>query len=47
VTYLETIAREGTSADRQIAEFARTGHLHSVVDRVAAETVTGVPELVL
>ena len=45
VTYLEKIAREGTSADRQLATYAATGHLHSVVDQVAAETITGVPVL--
>jgi carboxylate-amine ligase len=45
VSYLETIAREGTSADRQLAAYARGGHLHAVVDSVAAETVAGVPEL--
>jgi glutamate---cysteine ligase / carboxylate-amine ligase len=45
VTYLETIIREGTSADRQIAAHAQSGHLHAVVDRVAEETIAGVPEL--
>ena len=43
--YLQTIAREGTSADRQLAAFAASGHLHSVVDHVAAETIAGVPVL--
>jgi len=47
VTYLETIIREGTSADRQLAAFAQSGHLHAVVDHVAEETVAGVPELAL
>jgi len=46
VEYLETMAREGTSADRQLRVFAETGHLHAVVDHLAAETVAGVPELV-
>jgi len=46
VTYLETIARDGTSADRQLATYASTGHLHAVVDAVARETLAGVPELV-
>jgi carboxylate-amine ligase len=41
--YLETIARDGTSADRQIRTWKETGHLHTVVDMVAAETVAGVP----
>ena len=45
VTYLETIIQGGTSADRQLAAFARTGHLHQVVDQVAAETIAGVPVL--
>ena len=45
VTYLETLAREGTSADRQLAEFARSGHLHTVVDLVARETLQGVPDV--
>jgi len=43
VGYLETICREGTSADRQIRVWKETGHLHSVVDMVANETVAGVP----
>ena len=47
VEYLETMAREGTSADRQLRVFAETGHLHAVVDHLAAETVAGVPDLVL
>jgi carboxylate-amine ligase len=47
VGYLEIMAREGTSADRQLRVFAETGHLHAVVDHLAAETVAGVPELVL
>jgi len=42
-----TIAREGTSADRQVRVWQRTGHFHEVVDSVAAETVRGVPEVVL
>ena len=47
VTYLETIARDGTSADRQIAAYEASGHLHAIVDHVAQETVAGVPELAL
>jgi carboxylate-amine ligase len=47
VTYLEKIAREGTSADRQLATYAQSGHLHAVVDQVAAETIAGVPVLTL
>jgi glutamate---cysteine ligase / carboxylate-amine ligase len=47
VEYLETIAREGTSADRQIRVWKNTGHLHAVVDSVAAETIAGVPVVAL
>lgn len=47
VTYLETMIRDGTSADRQIATYASSGHFHAVVDQVAAETLEGVPELAL
>jgi carboxylate-amine ligase len=43
VGYLETIVREGTSADRQIRAWKETGHLHAVVDQLASETVAGVP----
>lgn len=42
VEYVHTILREGTSADRQLRVFQRTGHLHAVVDHVAAETVAGI-----
>jgi carboxylate-amine ligase len=47
VEYLETITREGTSADRQIRVWKETGHLHAVVDSVAAETIAGVPVVAL
>jgi carboxylate-amine ligase len=47
VEYLETIAREGTSADRQIRVWKETGHLHAVVDSVASETIAGVPVVAL
>jgi len=47
VEYLRVIAREGTSADRQIRAFQKTGHLHAVVDNLAAETLEGVPEVSL
>ena len=43
VEYLRVLAREGTSADRQLRVFKETGHLHSVVDALALETVRGVP----
>jgi carboxylate-amine ligase len=45
--YLETIAREGTSADRQIRVWKETGHFHKVVDSVASETIAGVPVVAL
>jgi glutamate---cysteine ligase / carboxylate-amine ligase len=45
VEYLQTIIREGTSADRQLRAFAATGHLHQVVDHIAEETIAGVPVL--
>jgi carboxylate-amine ligase len=47
VEYLRVLARDGTSADRQIRVFKETGHLHKVIDALAAETVRGVPEVVL
>jgi len=47
VEYLRVIAREGTSADRQIRTYQQTGHLHAVVDNLAAETLEGVPEVSL
>jgi carboxylate-amine ligase len=47
VEYLRVIARDGTSADRQIRVFERTGHLHSVVDNLAVETLQGIPEVSL
>ena len=47
VGYLETIIREGTSADRQIRVWKSTGHLHTVVDSVASETIAGVPVVAL
>jgi len=39
VAYAQTIAREGTSADRQLRVFEETGSLRAVVDAVAAETM--------
>jgi carboxylate-amine ligase len=47
VEYLQTIVREGTSADRQLRVFAASGHLHQVVDHIAEETIAGVPVLAL
>jgi glutamate---cysteine ligase / carboxylate-amine ligase len=43
VEYVHTILREGTSADRQLAVFDRTGDLVQVVDHIAAETAQGLP----
>ncbi|HEV8671930.1 MAG TPA: carboxylate-amine ligase [Candidatus Limnocylindria bacterium] len=45
--HLLTIAREGTSADRQLRVWQETGHLHEVVDALCEETIRGVPEVVL
>src|SRR5438105_8918663 len=39
--YVRTIAREGTSADRQLAVYGEKGDLSAVVDRVCEETVAG------
>jgi carboxylate-amine ligase len=41
VAYAQTIAREGTSADRQLAVFDATNSYHAVVDSIAAETMEG------
>jgi carboxylate-amine ligase len=43
VEYVHTILRDGTSADRQLRVYKETGHLHAVVDQVAAETVAALP----
>jgi carboxylate-amine ligase len=40
--YIRTIVSEGTSADRQLAVYERTGDLSAVVDSVCAETVAGI-----
>ena len=42
VEYVHTILKEGTSADRQVAEFKRTGDTREVVRQLAEETVVGV-----
>ncbi|MEM9594124.1 MAG: carboxylate-amine ligase [Acidobacteriota bacterium] len=39
--YLHTIVREGSSADRQLATFRRTGDLKDVVDQLVSETQEG------
>ncbi len=38
IEYVYTILRDGTSADRQLAVYQRSGDLQAVVDRVVAET---------
>ena len=42
VEYAYRIMDEGSSADRQLATFARTGDLNAVVDQLIAETAEGV-----
>jgi glutamate---cysteine ligase / carboxylate-amine ligase len=41
VAYAETIVANGTSADRQLAVYERTGSLKAVVEAIAAETTAG------
>ncbi len=41
VEYARTICAQGTSADRQLATFRRTGSLEAVVDQLVAETTEG------
>jgi glutamate---cysteine ligase / carboxylate-amine ligase len=43
VEYVHTILDEGTSADRQLRTFKKTGSLTAVVDRIVDETAAGVP----
>jgi carboxylate-amine ligase len=42
VGYAYKILDEGSSADRQLATFKRTGNLHDVVDQLIRETEEGV-----
>jgi carboxylate-amine ligase len=42
VEYAFRILGEGTSADRQIATFQKTGDLKAVVDQLVRETAEGV-----
>jgi carboxylate-amine ligase len=42
VEYVHTVLSEGTSADRQLAVYRRTGDLKAVVQHVVEETKTGV-----
>jgi len=44
VDYVHTILREGTSADRQLAAYQRTGDFKAVVDQICDETMLGVPD---
>ena len=41
LAYVDTILREGTSADRQLAVYRQGGDLRAVVDHVIAETTAG------
>jgi carboxylate-amine ligase len=42
VEYAFRVMRDGTSADRQLATYARSGNLNDVVDQLIAETADGV-----
>ena len=42
VEYVHTVLSQGTSADRQLAVYRRTGDLRAVVDQVVEETQAGV-----
>ncbi len=44
VQYVETMLREGTSAERQLKVFQETGDLKAVVQHVVAETRAGVAD---
>ena len=41
VEYVRTILEQGTSADRQLRTYERTGSLKAVVDQLIAETIEG------
>jgi carboxylate-amine ligase len=41
MAHIERIMREGTGADRQLAAFARTQDMTTVVDQIVAETYDG------
>ncbi len=41
IAHVETILREGTSADRQLAVYRETGDVKAVVDMLADETIMG------
>jgi carboxylate-amine ligase len=42
VQYIHTVLRDGTSADRQLAVYRRTGDLKAVVHHLIQETRAGV-----
>jgi carboxylate-amine ligase len=42
VEYATTILRQGSSADRQLAVYRKTGDLRAVVDRIVEETQQGI-----
>jgi carboxylate-amine ligase len=42
VEYAQTILDEGSSADRQLAVFEKTGSLEAVVDHLMEETIDGI-----
>jgi carboxylate-amine ligase len=42
IEYARKIMDEGTSADRQLATYKRTGAMDTVVDQIIAETAEGV-----
>jgi carboxylate-amine ligase len=44
VEYAYNILKEGSSADRQLATYRRTGDLKAVVDQVVRETMEGVSD---
>jgi hypothetical protein len=43
VEYVQTIEREGASADRQLAVHQASGDMRAVVDHLTDETLLGVP----
>jgi carboxylate-amine ligase len=43
IEYVHHMLKEGTSADRQLAVYQRTGDFKAVVDQIVFETLEGVP----
>jgi len=41
VEYIKNIIKEGSSADRQLEKFAKTGDLKDVVDMLIKDTIAG------